>query len=457
MTRLNKLGKFIVLILSIILIYLIISIYFTNHYFFNTVINGIDLSLKAYDDSEDVIKNNLKGYGLTLIERDGTTDRIDGQDIGLEYNNENGISTIYQSQKAIFWIRSLFKQQCYYISDLFRYDSLQMDDAISKLHCLNREIEEAENVSFKYFQGSYQVIEEKYGNRVMKFVLSKEIKKSILKGDKSLDLEERQCYIKPGYTLSSDKTWQTLNLLNKYISSKITYLFGNQEETLSGNIINQWIRVDGNLDPIIDENEVRIYIKGLAKQYDTVGKTRKFKASTGKIVEIKGGLYGWKINQPEEAKALLENIKNGQVIKKEPIYLQRAFSREGNEIGDTYVEINITKQYMWFYKEGKLIAKGAVVTGNPNRGHATVVGAYMLNYKQEGATLRGPGYEAGVKYWMPFYGNIGLHDASWRSHFGGEIYKRNGSHGCVNAPTYLAKIIFEHIEPDTPIICYEEE
>ena len=87
-----------------------------------------------------------------------------------------------------------------------------MDDAISKLHCLNREIEEAENVSFKYFQGSYQVIEEKYGNRVMKFVLSKEIKKSILKGDKSLDLEERQCYIKPGYTLSSDKTWQTLNL-----------------------------------------------------------------------------------------------------------------------------------------------------------------------------------------------------------------------------------------------------
>ena len=82
MTRLNKLGKFIVLILSIILIYLIISIYFTNHYFFNTVINGIDLSLKAYDDSEDVIKNNLKGYGLTLIERDGTTDRIDGQDIG---------------------------------------------------------------------------------------------------------------------------------------------------------------------------------------------------------------------------------------------------------------------------------------------------------------------------------------------------------------------------------------
>ena len=58
----------------------------------------------------------------------------------------------------------------------------------------------------------------------------------------------------------------------------------------------------------------------------------------------------------------------------------------------------------------------------------------MLNYKQKGATLKGPNYEAEVTYWMPFNGNIGIHDASWRYSFGGEIYKRNGTHGCVNAP-----------------------
>jgi len=70
--------------------------------------------------------------------------------------------------------------------------------------------------------------------------------------------------------------------------------------------------------------------------------------------------------------------------------------------------------------------------------------------------LTGPGYAADVKYWMPFYGNIGVHDASWRRSFGGEIYKRNGTHGCVNAPVYLAKVIFEHIEEGVPIISYEE-
>lgn len=57
---------------------------------------------------------------------------------------------------------------------------------------------------------------------------------------------------------------------------------------------------------------------------------------------------------------------------------------------------------------------------------------------------------------MPFNGGIGIHDAIWRSQFGGNIYKTNGSHGCVNAPPYLAQKIFENIEPGTPIVCYYE-
>jgi len=146
----------------------------------------------------------------------------------------------------------------------------------------------------------------------------------------------------------------------------------------------------------------------------------------------------------------------GDIIEKEPIYLQKAFSREGNEIGNTYVEINISKQHLWLYKDGKMIAQGSVVTGNPNRGNATVLGVYMVNYKQKEASLKGPGYEAKVTYWMPFFGNIGLHDASWRYRFGEDIYLRNGTHGCVNAPLYLAKIVYENVDEGTPIIIYKE-
>ena len=51
-----------------------------------------------------------------------------------------------------------------------------------------------------------------------------------------------------------------------------------------------------------------------------------------------------------------------------------------------------------------------------------------------------------MKYWMPFNGGIGLHDASWRSKFGGEIYKNSGSHGCVNLPRSVAETIYNNID-----------
>ena len=162
------------------------------------------------------------------------------------------------------------------------------------------------------------------------------------------------------------------------------------------------------------------------------------------------------IDQEAEIEALTDHIKKGEVIVKEPAYIQKANQRGEDDIGNTYLEINLTRQHLWFYKDGKLITHGPVVTGNPSRGFSTVLGSYMVVYKQKNATLVGPGYAAKVTYWMPFFGGIGVHDATWRSSFGGEIYKHRGSHGCVNAPFSLAKIIFENIEEGTPVIIYEE-
>ena len=442
LSKSNAIGSIIFLIASIVLIYLLVSIYFADHFFFNTVINGVNVSLKAHDEVEGIIRGYVKDYKLQLTERNGETEEIAGQDIGLQYNEKNSISNIYHIQNPFKWISSLFESQIYYVKDLFTYNKDYLENKINELNCLNKATIEPQNVSFEYSNGSYEAVEEIYGNKIIKERLNEAVKMSILKGKTKMDLNKNLCYENPKFTLSSDRTPETKNLLNKYVKAKITYIFGSENEILDGNIINK--------------KAVMEYVKGLSKKYDTVGTARNFKTSIGKIVEVKGGLFGWKINRAAETKALLENIKLGEVVEKEPIYAQMALSRDENEIGNTYVEINITRQYLWFYKDGKLIAQGAVVTGNPNKGYSTEPGTYMLNYKQKGTILIGPGYEAEVTYWMPFFGNIGIHDASWRYSFGGDIYKRNGTHGCVNVPLHLAKTIFENIEAGTPIICYEE-
>ncbi|MCY6958378.1 L,D-transpeptidase family protein [Clostridium brassicae] len=449
-------GKILILIALITLIYLFISLYFVNHFFFNTAINGVDISLKAHGDVEDVIKSYIKDYKLQLIERNGEIEEITGKDIKMQYNEKNSIYKIYQTKNSFKWIIALLKEKKYYVDDLFVYNKDNLENKINKLNCLNKDIIETQNVSFKYVEGLYETVKEVYGNRVYKDKLNEAIKMSILEGKTKLDLNESLCYENPKYTLSSDKTLKTKNLLNKYVSTKITYIFGSENEILDGNIINQWLSVDENLEVVIDKKAVNQYVQGLSKKYDTVGIARKIKTSKNKIVEVKGGFYGWKINCAAETKALLESIKFGEIIKKEPIYAQKALSRGEDDIGNTYVEINITRQHLWFYKNGNLITEGDVVTGNPNRGNSTEVGIYMLNYKEREATLTGPAYEAEVSYWMPFNGNIGIHDARWRHSFGRDIYKRNGTHGCVNTPLYLAKTIFDNIEDGTPIICYEE-
>jgi hypothetical protein len=446
-----------ILIASLILIYLLASLYFANHFFFNTVINGVDVSLIAHDTVDDIMRGYIKGYKLQLIERNGEIDELAGQDIGLQYNERNGIYKIYSKQKSLKWFSSLIAKQNYYVEGLYVYDKGSLENRINELNCLNKEMIEPQNVGFQYSNGSYEMIPEIYGNRIYRDKLNDMIEKMIQRGKTELDLNENHCYANPKYTLSSDKARRTNDILNKCISTKITYNIRSESEILDNSIIKQWLSVDENLDIRIDEKSVEKYVQGLGKKHDTVGIARRIKTSRNTMVEVKGGYYGWKIDRAAETKALIEHIKRGDVLEKEPIYSQKALTRDKNDIGNTYVEINITKQHLWFYKNGKLFTQGAVVTGNPNKGYSTKVGVYMLNYKDKESILRGHNYEAEVTYWMPFNGNIGIHDASWRYSFGGNIYKRNGSHGCVNVPPYLAKKIFENIEDGTPIICYEEE
>lgn len=114
-------GNIIILISSALLVYLLISIYFLNHFFFNTVINGADVSLKAHDDVEDIIINYINNYRLQLKERSGEVEDITGQDIGMQYNKKNSISNIYRRKNSLKWAISLFKNQKYYIDDLYVY------------------------------------------------------------------------------------------------------------------------------------------------------------------------------------------------------------------------------------------------------------------------------------------------------------------------------------------------
>lgn len=452
----NKTLLMLLILLSIsILIYFMMSLYFMKHFYFGTVVNSVNISGKSLKKANEKMENEFNNYTITLKER-GDDEKINGVDIVLKYIPNNNLVELKRQQNPFLWMTMFFNKESINL-DILTYDEKLLKESYDKLSCItNPNIINPENPKLKYVEGGYEVQEEIYGNKIKKENLYNSIVEAIKKGEKTLDLETNNCYENPKYVAYSKEVVDAKELLNKYIKAEITYIVGKESEELDGSIINNWINIKDNYEVEIDENKVKSYVKELSNTYDTYEAERDFLTSVGKTVKVSGGNYGWLIDTNKETKEIIWTIKQGEKVSREPIYAQTALSREENDIGDTYVEINMTRQQLWFYKNGKLLTTGDVVTGNINRSRSTPTGVFRLNYKQENATLQGENYSAPVKFWMPFYGNVGIHDATWRSSFGGNIYKTDGSHGCVNAPLYLAKTIYANIESGTPVICYYE-
>lgn len=206
-----------------------------------------------------------------------------------------------------------------------------------------------------------------------------------------------------------------------------------------------------------DQERIKAAVDKLADTYDTYGKPREFAMTGGGTVTLEKGNYGTQLDRKAEEKWLTEALTERKSETHTPSYLREAYARGEDDIGNTYVEINMTKQKLWFYMEGKVEIETPIVTGNMMRRRGTPEGVYFVYGKQKNRILRGPGYASHVNYWMPVKGGVGMHDALWRDEFGGDIYKKEGSHGCINLPLEAAEKMYGLIEIGVPVILYYEE
>ncbi|WP_333861384.1 L,D-transpeptidase family protein [Clostridium sp.] len=454
--RRNKIvARMAIFICALLIVYLVGSVYFMKHLYFGSKINGRDVSGKTVEQVKKQMAADLNTYTLNIKEKNGKKEQIRAKDIDLKYKSYEQFQNFKDKQNPFKWVVAFFSTENSNMTADISYDKEQLTKQVDNLSCLTgSNIIEPKEPSFKYAGNSFVIVERVNGNKVDKDLLLKCTKDAVAKMESTIDLEAANCYITPKYTSKSKEVIKARDMLNKYVASKVTYTFGDSKEVLDGSTINKWFVVDDNFNITLDEEKVDEYIESLANTYDTVGITRNFRTSSGNTLNVSGGSYGWQINVHKEVQDLIAAIKQGQTITKEPAYTQTAVSHGSNDIGNTYVEIDMGSQHMWFYKNGSLIVEGDVVTGNVSLNTATPGGIYKLEYKEKNATLKGQDYNSPVSFWMPFNGGIGIHDASWRTSFGGQIYKTNGSHGCVNSPYGLAQTIFRNIEVGTPIVCY---
>lgn len=404
--------------------------------------------------------DEVSTYSLTIYGRKDVTDSITAQDIMLTYTSNGSVEDYMKRQNTFFWITSAFHADISEITNSVTYDQQALDSLCDSLAFFQKKnIISPTNATIAYVENEgYTIVNESQGATLNRKAFLSYLHDAIVSLKTEVTLDNSGCYKPPAVTSDSKELVALFEKVKTYAGTQLTYQFGKDTVVLDASKLHKWIKIDEKKYKVtIRTDKVQSFVTNLASTYNTYNQTRTFKASTGNQVSVSGGNYGWLMDQEKETQQIIKCIKKGTVKTKKPSYIYTAASHSNKDWGTTYVEINLTAQHLWFYKKGKLVIESDFVSGNTSNGNGTPQGVYYLLFRERDAVLgerSNADYRTPVSFWMPFNRGIGMHDATWRSKFGGTIYQTAGSHGCINLPYSVAETIFNTIETGTPVVCY---
>lgn len=439
----------------VVLLYILISVFFTSHFYIGTKINGLSASLANPASMEERIGKAAKDYQIAITKNGEVVDVIKGQDIGLKSDPKDGeVEGFLANQKGFDWIVKIFSPDSYVGEKLVSYDKSSLSKVVDDLTVVkDPNVTKTEDATFEFDNKNkeFVIVDEVYGTDVDKPSFSNKVGELIMLLADQADMDSDLLYKQPKVTKDDAALNERVNNLNAKIDITIEY---DEGYSLNKAEIANWVEVDDQNEVSFNEEMVDEFVAELSKKYDTFGKSKTLKTSYGDVVTVPGGNYGWKVDKSAEKEQLISDLENGESVKRPIVYQYEAASHGENDYGNSYVEVNLSKQHLFLYVNGKQILDSPFVSGNLSKGNGTHTGAFRIAYTQKNAILRGRDYATPVSYWMPFNGGEGLHDANWRASFGGNIFRTNGSHGCVNLPFNVAKTIFNNVKAGFPVLVY---
>ena len=452
------------IIAGLVIVYLAISVFFMSHFYINTQINGKNFSGKNAVSVENYIKNQVADYKLTIVEQNNMTDAIEGSDISLVYKENSDIEDALKKQNAFLWPQAFFSKSSAEVTTEVGYDEAALESKIESVQALNQEQTDPQSAYPKYDGNSFVVEPEVYGTKVDVDTFKAKVKDAITNFKSELNMMDEKCYAMPKYTSESPEVQKACDAMNNYLKASITYKMTNQDVVVNKDLISGWVTYDDDMNATFDESKVKEWLREFGKTYDTVGTTRSITTPGGKTVDVSGGTYGWSVDEAAELTALVDSIKKGEVVEKEPAYAQTAATHDAQDWGTTYLEVDIPAQHMWYVVNGAVQLETDVVTGLPTPERETPTGVYSILEMKRDKVLTGtinpstgkPIYQTQVAYWMRVtWTGIGFHDAIWQSAFGGNRYQTSaGSHGCINMPLDQAASLYGMLSMGTPVIIH---
>ena len=449
------------LLIGIAAAYLGISSYYKDKFVMGTNVNGVDCSEKTLAEVEAMLQKQVEEYALTIQLANGGKEVLEGTDMGIKYGGYKQLKEAFNEQNAYLWPKALFEETNIKAEIVFEYDQEKLNTLIAGLECVKPENQVAPvSATVVYKDGTFVIQDEVYGTQLDLTKVNEAIHASVNAMEQEVDLEENGCYVQPVFKKDSAEVISAQTELNKYISASITYSLDNIEVVVDKDEIVAWVSVDANMTPVIDAAKVKAFTDTLGKKYNTANRGGVITTPTGKQANVAVAGYGRQVGSQEDCNQLISEIKEGKTVTRSPIISRQATPEGQFAWGNTYVEVDITEQHMWYVVNGQVAFETDVVTGKKGK-NDTPTGTYTILEKIKGKYLRGrlvngkPSYITWVNYWMRVtWSGIGFHDAGWQPTFGGDRYVNNGSHGCINMPPAKAKEFYGMLSVGCPVVIH---
>lgn len=481
----NKKKKIIILasalgaalcVVLILLVYTLMGSKYRDIFFPNTVINGIDCSELTAEEAETLLQKAVEEYSLTIHFRGGSSENIPGTEFNYTYVSDGSVQELLGQQNLLFWAGEMNKEHNYTAEHSVTYNQEQLDALVTALPELQESSMTAPtDARVEYQEDQYVIIPPTDGNTLTPADVSAAANDAVTSGEANLDLEEKGLYAEPAVLENDPGLIEQADQLNKLANAHIIYnLPDGSTAEITPDMLKSWLtqNPDGTYtrDEAAYDEHLRAFVAELASK--TTNTDHLFDTTMDGTISVPYGdlstYTGYQLDTEGELAALKTQIDENQHITREPVYLTTGGGIGNHGLGNTYVELNLSRQHLWYYKDGTLVFDTNIVSGSMTTWRYTPEGWYYLAYKSSPHTMKGeinpatgqPIYTAKCTYWMNFIPSVGIgfHDYdNGRSNWSSTAYLYNGSHGCINMHLSDAKTLYESLEVGTPVVVYYPE
>lgn len=427
-----------------------------------TKVSGVSVSEQSAKEAGETLQQAAEDYKLTVRFAQNTR-TFSAEELGLTVDEDalkRLVKVMQQGQNAasaaedaqtVFTCETDLKEEMQNLPERTAHADKATQDAV---------------LTYDKKAGKYVIQEEQVGGTIDTQALAEAVQTAAEQLQPELDAVGAGLYGGETVRRSDDeKLNQALEQANQMLKTDVTYTFEVErknvygEEQLNKSAIQKWLTVSEDGKRVqIDEDKVEDYVNEVARIYSVKEPTTaQFVTASGDHVEVEAPITDESVDTQALKKDILNAIQEGATGQRKASYRKTRTGEQGTtDLGGTYVEVDLDKQHLYLYVNGKKKAEGDICSGSVADGCATPAGLYTIKTKDYDRYLVGVGYRDWVHYFMPFNGGIGLHDSTWREadEYGGDVYLESGSHGCINMPLELVKTVDEYIDVGDYVILY---